>query len=220
MKWLGIAGVAIVAVFVLYKISYPTHTYRYRMTVNVEVDGQMRSGSSVIEARVSKQPMFLPGVNPLEYSERGEAVFVDLGGQRNIVALLASGSYAEGAAYPSFVVLRHFKLNLFEDRQLASLSKLRGRWELSTQDLPTLVTFSNSGDPATVKVLRADQLEQFFGPSVRWRGVVVEMTTDAVTHVIESKLPWVTKLTSSLSGSSVFLSPGKFTLNGPYFKRS
>lgn len=219
MKWIGIACAGIVASFVLYKIGYPTQTYRYRMTVNVEEDGQMRSGSSVIEARVTKQPMFLPGVNPLEYSERGEAVFVDLGGQRNIVALLASGSYAEGAAYPSFIVPQHFKLNLFKDSQLASLPQLRGRWDLTNKDLPTLITFSNPGDPATAEVLRADQLEQFFGAGVRWRGIVVEMTTDAVTHVIESKLPWVTKLTSGLSGSSVLLTPGKFTLNGPYFKR-
>jgi hypothetical protein len=219
MKWIGIACAVIVASFVLYKIGYPTQTYRYRMTVNVEVDGQMRSGSSVIEARVTKQPMFLPGVNPLEYSERGEAVFVDLGGQRNIVALLASGSYAEGAAYPSFVVPQPFKLNLFEDSQLASLPQLRGRWDLTNKDLPTLITFSNPGDSATAEVLRVDQLEQFFGPGVRWRGIVVEMTTDAVTHVIESKLPWVTKLTSGLSGSSILLTPGKFTLNGPYLKR-
>lgn len=219
MKWLGIAFAAVVAGFALYKISYPTHTYRYRMTVNVEVDGQMRSGSSVIEAHVSKQPVFLPGVNPLGYSERGEAVFVDLGGQRNIVALLASGPYAEGAAYPSFVVLQHFRLNLFDDRQLASLSQLRGRWDLPSKDLPTLATFSNPGDPTTAKTLQADQLEQFFGPDVRWRGIVIEMTTDAVTHVIESKLPWVTKLTAGLAGSNVFVSPGKFTLNGPYFKR-
>ena len=49
---------------------------------------------------------------------------------------------------------------------------------------------------------------------MRWRGVQVEMTTDAVTHKIKSRLPWVTKL-----GGTVYFSPGKFTLNGPYFKR-
>lgn len=220
MKWIGIAVVVVVISVVFFKIAYPTYSYRYRMTVNVEVDGQLRSGSSVIEAQVSRQPVFLPDVNPLEYSERGEAIFVDLGQQRNIVALLASGPYAERSAYPSFVVPLHFKLNLFDSRQLASLPTLRGRWDLADQDSPTLVTFSNLGDPATARVLRADQLEQAFGPGVRWRGIVVEMTTDAVTHDIESKLPWVTKLTAGLSGGSVLFSPGKFTVNGLYFKRS
>ena len=219
MKWPAIALAIIVAVVALYKIKYPTYAYRYRMTVNVEVDGQMRSGSSVIEVRVNKQPVFLPGVNPLEYSERGEAAFVDLGAGRNIVALLAAGAFAERAAYPAFLVQSHFKLNLFDDRQLASLPALRGNWELANDSLPTLVTFSNPGDPATLKPLRPDQFEQAFGPGVHLRGVVIDMTTDAVTHNIESKLPWVTKLTSGLSGGNVYQSPGKFTLNGPYFKR-
>ena len=41
MKWLGIAVVVIFGGFILYNISYPTYSYRYRMTVNVEVDGQI-----------------------------------------------------------------------------------------------------------------------------------------------------------------------------------
>jgi hypothetical protein len=219
MKWLGIAFAVVFVGVVLYRISYPTYSCRYRMTVNVEVDGQLRSGSSVIEFWASKRPR-VPGSILMKTGVVGEAVFVDLGGQRNIVALLASGPYAENTAYPERVVRSHFKLNLLDDRDSASLSRLRGRWDLSAENLPTLVTFSNPGDPATVKVLRADQLEQFFGPSVHWRGIVIEMTTDAVSQVIESKLPWVTKLTAGLFGSSVSGSPGKLTLNGPYFKRS
>ena len=49
MKWfLGII-VAIAAVAGLYKLKYPTYTYRYRMTVEVDVGGEVRSQSSVIE---------------------------------------------------------------------------------------------------------------------------------------------------------------------------
>jgi hypothetical protein len=217
LKWPAIALAVVVVIVALYKLKYPTYSYRYRMIVNVEVDGQLRSGLSVIEVNVGKQPVFLPDVNPLTYSERGEAALVDLGNGRNVVALLAFGAFAENWANPAHLVTTHFKMDLFDDRQLASLHKLRGRWELD--DLPTLVTFSNPNDPATVRLVSAYQLEQTFGPGVRWRGVVIEMTTDPVTVAIEAKLPWVTKLTSGLSGSSVLFSPGKFTLNGPYFKR-
>ncbi len=220
MNRFGIAALAIVGVFAVYKLSYPTYTYRYRMTVNVEVDGQLRSGSSVIEVNVSKQVRFLPDVNPLGYAERGEAIFVDLGKGRNIVALLASGAFAEGIDHHAFIVTKHFKMNLFDDRQLASLPGLRGRWELARDDLPTLVTFANPSDPTTLRLIAPDQLEQTFGEGVHWRGIVVEMTTDAVTTAIQAKLPWVTKLTSGLSGGTVIVSPGKFTLNGPYFKKA
>jgi len=47
---------------------------------------------------------------------------------------------------------------------------------------------------------------------------VIEVTTDAGTRQIESKLPCLTKFTSGLTGGSVLTVPGKFTLNGPYFR--
>lgn len=219
MKWLGIAFAVVVAGFVLYKISYPTYTYRYRMTVNIEVDGQMRSSSSVIEVRVSKQLVFLPGVNPLAYAVEGEAVFLALGGRGNIVALLASGEFANDTDYPRFLVSGlHFKLNLFDDRKLASLPALRGKWELPSNELPTLIAVSDPNDSASLKVIRPDQLEQTFGPNVRWRGVVVEMTTDPVTHGLEARLPFLVSQSKSLRSANQ--SPYRFIPKYDAFLRS
>jgi len=151
MKWLAIvtstiAALIILAVVMLYKIKYPTYAYRYRMTVTVDVGGEARSGSSVIEVRVSKQPRFLPEVLPLDQSMRGQAVFVGLPGGKNIVALLASGSTAENGGFPEQVVPDHFKLNLFDDRALARLPELRGHWELGIDSMPTLVTVADAND--------------------------------------------------------------------------
>lgn len=214
MNRLHIAAFAVVGVLVLYQLSYPTYSCRYRMTVTVDVDGQPRSGSSIIEYRMSKQPQLGWIFNPYKTGVSGEAVFVDLGGQRNVVALLASGPNAENAGFPEGVVRSHFTKPSDFDRYAASLPSLRGNWELSDADLPTLITFSNPSDPATIKVIRTDQLEQVFGPGVRWRGVRIEMTTEAVTRGIELRLPWVSKL-----DGSVTIRPGKITLNGPYFKQ-
>jgi len=100
----------------------------------------------VIEVSISKNPGFLPG-NPFSLADQGEAVFVDLGNGRNVVALLASGTFAEKHSYPAHLVTTHFKTSWSDGRQLASLPKLRGHWELAQDDLPTLVTFSNPNDP-------------------------------------------------------------------------
>jgi hypothetical protein len=192
MNRFGIAALTIVGLFAAYKLSYPTYTYRYRMTVNVEVDGQLHSGSSVIDVHVSKQVRFLPEVNPLKYSGEGEAVYLDLGNRGRLVALLASGEYANDNEFPLYLVHRlHFKLDLFDDRKLASLSTLRGKWELPNNELPTLVTFTDANNSATLSVIRPDQLDQTFGPGVRWRGVTIEMTTDPVTHGLEGRLPFL-----------------------------
>jgi hypothetical protein len=138
MKRLGLIALAVVGVFVFYKLSYPTYSCRYRMTVNVEVDGQMRSGSSVIEFSVTKQMRFLPDVNPIRLDAEGEAVFVDLGGQRSIVALLRSGEFAQDGHFAVSVVPAHFKQNLGRQLALDSLASLRGKWELADKVPPSL----------------------------------------------------------------------------------
>jgi hypothetical protein len=171
MNRLGIIALTLVGIFALYKLSYPTYSCRYRMTVNVEVDGQTRSGSSVIEFSVTKQMRFLPDVNPIRLDAEGEAVFVDLGGQRSIVALLRSGEFAQDGHFSLSVVPVHFTLNM--DRQLASLSSLQGKWELPEKYLPSLVTVSDPNDSATLRVVRPDELPQVFGPNVRWLSIVI-----------------------------------------------
>ena len=79
------------------KLAYPTYTYRYRMTVEVMVDGAIRSGSSVIEVQIHTQPNLL--ANPTIVPKvRGEAVLVDL---------LACGvSVTDRPSAPSFRPLR------------------------------------------------------------------------------------------------------------------
>jgi len=206
MKPLGIAFAAIAIAVVLYKLSYPTYTCRYRMTVNVEVDGKLRSGSSVIEFQISKQMRFLPDVNPIKFDAVGEAVYVDLDGQRGLMALLKSGTNATDGNFPLRVVPAHFKLDM--DRQLASLPGLRGKWELPANELPTLVTFSDANRSATLRIVHPDQLEQAFGAGVHWRGIVIEMTTDPVTHGLESRLPFLVSEKNALRRA--YQNPFKF----------
>src|SRR6266852_2768355 len=61
-----------------YMYKYPNYTYRYRLTVNIEVDGKVRSGSSVIEVTWHGQPE-LGDVGPFHPRIRGQAPLVDLG---------------------------------------------------------------------------------------------------------------------------------------------
>jgi len=219
MKWLAIvtstiAALIILAVVMLYKIKYPTYAYRYRMTVTVEVGGEMRSGSSVIEVLVSKQPQFLPEVRRLDQSVRGQAVFVELPGGKNIVALLASGSTAENSGFANQVVPQHFRL-ILDDRTLARLPELRGHWELAIDKMPTLVTVTNPNDAATVQVVRPDQLDEQLG--VHLRSIAIDMTTDPITSPdIEAKLPFLLKETDKRSELHY---PNVFILNYTYFVR-
>ena len=87
---LGIVALIVGAVL-FYKGVFPTYSYRYSMTVEVTVDGVVHSGSSVIEVDLVKQPRIITDTPAVLPKVHGEAVFVDLGKGRNVIALLASG---------------------------------------------------------------------------------------------------------------------------------
>jgi hypothetical protein len=200
-----------------YKISYPTYTYRYRITVEVLVDGQVKSGSSVIEISVNKQPKI--GSAPAQFSRvNGEAVFVDLGDGRNLVALLASGASAKNVDYPYNVVPTLFHL-AFDDRDLAKFSRLHGGRNVPTNFLPTFVTFADVSDPGTARVINPDELALAFGRDARLQAVRVEITDAPVTHGIERSLPFLRTRVKELSGI-IDNMPPRFQPHFHLFKRS
>ena len=174
----------------IYKGVFPTYSYRYRMTVEVTVDGVVHSGSSVIEVRLVRQPQVLSGVPRVLARARGEAVFVDLGKGRNVVALLASGPNGSKGGYPTYIVSQHFELSMWDDWDLAKYSDLRGDWDLPKNEMPTFVSFSNLQDPGTLHIVPPDEFPQILGAGVSAPKVTIEMTRDRVTEEIASKLPW------------------------------
>jgi hypothetical protein len=185
MKWfLGII-VAIAAVVGLYKLKYPTYTYRYRMTVEVDAGGEVRSRSSVIEVTVTRRPQILPENLPFKRLAQGQGVFVDLPAGKNIVALLASGSVGEHRDYPLEVIPNVFKVRNVED-----LPKLSGRRELAPDQMPTLITVADPADAKTAQVVKLASVDGLLGAHLR--SISVEMTTDSVPAPdIERRLPFL-----------------------------
>jgi len=190
MRALGII-VAIIALLiggpiVWWKINYPTYSYRYRMTVEVEVDGKVQSGSSVIQVKVNKQPQF-GDAPPQESHIYGDAVFVDLGNGRNVIALLAAGPRGRNVDYFYNIVPTLFGLT-FEDRDLAKLARLQGRRDVPEAHMPTFVTFTDFADPKSVRVVPPAEFPRVFGTNVHLKDVTIEITKDAVTRTIEKKM--------------------------------
>jgi hypothetical protein len=172
---------------------YPTYTYRYRMTVEVEADGKVHSGSSVVQVTYEIPPEWLLSANRLTPRVKGEAVFVDLGNGRNLIALLAAGQNADNVNYPYYIVPKLFGLT-FSDEDLPKYGRLQDSGEIPASDLPTFVTFTDLNDPKTARVVEPYEFPEVFGEGVRFRGATIEMTRDAVTNGITEKLPWILTL--------------------------
>lgn len=195
---------------VWYMLAYPTYTYRYRMTVEVLVDGVLHTGASVIEIQLIKQPHFITSGQAVSTKVIGEAAFVDLGQGRNVFGLLVSGLHSTYRDYPIYLVPSHFKLSIVKDSDLEKFPKLKGHWDLVDDELPQLATFSDLADPNTATVLRPNEFGQVLGGGVQFKRVSIELTDDPVTYSIEPRLPWLTGYKWSFGGRSGNLSGNDF----------
>jgi hypothetical protein len=77
-----LAGVLLVigGGFAWWQFNFPTVSYRYRLTVTVETDGDIHAGSSVIELFFRFSPKWLgPSGGTYNVSVTGQAVLIDLG---------------------------------------------------------------------------------------------------------------------------------------------
>jgi hypothetical protein len=172
--------------FALYKVNYPTYTYRFRLSIAVDVGGETKTAASVIEVEAVMRPMPII-FSPVNSYVHGDAVFLDLGDRRDIVVLLACNPDGTQDCIPT---LAPNEFGITELKNLAELETLRGSRELTGRFMPTLVTFRDLNDENSVRMVRSDQFEEIFGPDVHFKRVWIEMTDDAVTRSIEKKLLW------------------------------
>ena len=154
---------------------------------------------------------------------RGEAVFVDLGGGRNVIALLAAGPRAENVNYSDSIVPGLFNVP-FKD--WAKLGRMRGTRDVPPSRMPTFVTFKNLNDPKSTRLVQPDEFPQVFGANVHLKDVKVEMTNERVTTAIKKKLlwwgkplPWIKSTGPNTGIDTRPFVPGEYRLMSEQFKR-
>jgi hypothetical protein len=182
-----IIGVFIAVVAVMALVD-SRHVVRYRLTIEAHTPEGVRTGSSVIETRFSKELPRVPWAgNPP--NTMGEAVFVDLGTgpdgkARHVIALLAAGANAELVNWHSDMPWAAFMAagnkNAFENREaLHGVADIptepvrmsRSRPNEGERLMPTLVTFKDLADPASAAVVppTADGFAAAFGQGYAFR---------------------------------------------------
>ena len=191
----GCLALAAVASAAVAACGGPVYSYRYRLTVEVDTPGGPKSGSSVIETTVQDDSKAWWG--PIEgrlvrSRNKGEAVFVDLGQGRNVVALM--GRETAGVDGPILRSLVPTLLGIREVEGLRTVPERKGQSAVPYHLLPTFVTFSDPNEPKSVQIVRPDEFETVFGPGVRFRRAWVEITSNSVTRQIQKQLPEVLRL--------------------------
>jgi hypothetical protein len=177
MRRLAILVAVLAALWAGFALAFPDYAHRYRLTVEVDTPDGLRNGSSVIEVE-RKDFGWAPAPGPrYEYRVRGEAVFVDLGAGRNVVAVLAHGDNAERVDEVISFWVEAYGLFRWDQEVWTGRRELRGAVELRPPLIPTLVTFADPLDPKTVRVVQPHEFEEVFGPGFRFRRATLEVVS-------------------------------------------
>jgi hypothetical protein len=196
-KWIGPIGLlAALVIGDQIRINRPGH--KYRLAVEVETPEGVRSASGVLSVHPDRG-----------YSRhgstltKGDAVWVDLGGGKNLALLLAhvddKGLELDGM---NFVALRAFNA-AGHKTTFNAMNRMTGTAPVTGALIPVLAAFSDINDPATMRVVKPDDFEATYGKGFGLRGVTVEAVPNGlwpldfggvlgekVTRSIEAKLPW------------------------------
>ena len=199
-KWFG--PLALLAALVIgdqIRINRPAH--KYRLTVEVETPEGRKSASGVVAVHPDRS-----------YTRRGQtrtlgdAVFVDLGQGKNLVALLAhidnNKLELDGINY---VALRAYTAAAGGKRvSFNAMSAQTGIVPVKAELVPVLVSFADPANPASARAVAPDDAEAVLGKGYRLQGITAEvvpngfwpidfggMLGEPVTRGIVAKLPWL-----------------------------
>lgn len=172
------------------------HSWRYKMTVEVETPEGIRTGSAVREISNSPRSIRLPDAgNPAE--NRGEAVVVDLGKRGVLFVLISDKSddqFYQAIPSPGYGGTTNEAIEFYGNLKSGVKGEL-------TRMRPRMVTFKHLDDPKSVRLVYSqtheettDNFEEVFGKGVRLKKILIETTDEPVTSGVESLLPWLRRL--------------------------
>jgi hypothetical protein len=197
-KWIG--PLALLAVLVIgdqIRVNRPGH--KYRLTVEVETPEGIKSASGVLAVFPDRG-----------YSRGGrtriggDAVFVDLGSGKNLVALLAHLDKSLDFEGMNYLALRAYGAVSGARVSFNQMSKMSGAVPVTGALIPVLLTFADPRDPGSARLVAPDDVEGTLGKGFHLHGLTAEVVPNGwwpidfggalgepVTRGIEAKLPWL-----------------------------
>jgi hypothetical protein len=177
-------------------------SYRYRLTVVVRTPQGVRTGSAVREVDAHTEPHFLPEAGGGYNDLRGEAVAIDLPGGKSLFAILDAPTPEARATQVALHAFReHFRSWSEPYREMAQfLSQTKLKTALPRSAFPDFVIFHDPTNPATVSFVDRDHPERTLGEGSRVESIIIETTHDPVISLIETRLPWLRALKTTLGG--------------------
>ncbi|MCC8940912.1 hypothetical protein H8A99_31860, partial [Bradyrhizobium sp. Arg68] len=169
LKWVG--PLALLAALVIgdqIRINRPGH--KYRLSVEVETPGGIKSASGVLAVHPDR------GYSRGGHTRTaGDAVYVDLGGGKNLVALLAHLDKAIDLDDINYVALRAYGAARGDRISFSAMSSQTGVVPVTEKLIPVLVTFADPADPGSARAVLPEDSEAALGQGYRLHGLTAEV---------------------------------------------
>lgn len=192
-------------IIIWYQTSFPTASYRFRLSIMIETNGQVHSSSSVIAVSYRFFPKWAAGMSngvQFERTVRGQAVVIDVGERGALVAALTGPPEDTGVQPAEFIAARAF-LPYTQPGTLGfpaslenieAISRAQGAAELQPNNMPAFLWFSDKADPTTATFVKPSNFASVLGDSARLVSAKVEITQDPIVIDIDKELPLYKKL--------------------------
>ncbi len=221
-KWLGPVAL-LAALFIGDQIRLNRPGHKYRMTVEVDTPEGIKSGSGVLSVHPDR------GYSRHGHTvTRGDAIYVDLGGGKNLVALLAHLDKTIDLDGINYVALRAYKA-AGRNPSFNEMSRMTGVVPVTGALIPVLLTFADPSDPSTARSVPPGDLAAVFGKGFQLHDIIAEVVPNGfwpldyggvlgepVTRGIEAKLSW---LNAADSTAATAIKAAGLLAGGPFDAR-
>jgi hypothetical protein len=214
-KWIGPLGL-LAALFIGDQIRINRPGHKYRVTVEVDTPAGVKSASGVVAVTPYRG---YSGIGRTRTS--GEAVFVDLGGGKNLVALLAHLDNKIDLDAINYVALRAYTAAAGSRVNFNDMSKQTGTVPVKAALVPVLVAFADPANPGSARLVSPDDSETVLGKGFRLHGITAEVVPNGVwpidfggalgepvTRGIAAHLPWLNQGDSTAAAAAALMATG------------
>ena len=165
------------------------HTYRYKLTVEVETPEGLRTGYAVREVSWSPGVQITPEADTASMTHRGEAAMVELPNSQVLFALLSP----DGQETP-MLAFGSARQTAWSDGAVKVLEPpAKPEAAFGQSGYPRLVRFRDMGDPRTVETVDPANLAASFGPGYRLKRITAQIVSEDVTEKVRDRLGWLSE---------------------------
>jgi hypothetical protein len=203
--------VAVVAVLFWFGTVWAAYNYKwgwldvpvhYRLTFGVDVGGVAHTGSTVVEVLYQQIPHWQVLVGPgIAALYEGQAGCAKLGGGKMICLLPNAQNLVYGKGYHSVPDIANRLLSVngsqtgpkktWDPISASNAASVTGGSDIPIELLPPMIVLDDPANPSSSHLFDPEDPARTLGPGARFLGAQIAVTGEAVSHDVETVLPWL-----------------------------